>query len=61
MTRKSRREIERVIENLDPPGDDPEAIVIEETVVGTEYDREESDLNLDPDETRTETTELQIE
>ena len=61
MTRKSRRELKRAIENLDPTGDDPETIVIEETVVGTEYDREGSeDSDLESGETRIETTEIEI-
>jgi len=60
MTRPTRRELATAIDDLAPAGDAPETVVLEETVVGTEYDREGSeDSALAAGETRTETTEIE--
>lgn len=65
MTRKSRREIERKVESLsdDAGTDGVDRIIIETTVVGTEWepaDGEGPDPNLGPGETRTRTREFKL-
>lgn len=64
MTRPSKRELERKLEELgDGTGSDgPDTIVLEETIVGSAWSAEdgESASSLDAGQTRTETTELTI-
>ena len=44
MTRKTRREIENDLKDVAPDDDTPERITIRETVVGTEWDGGDDDL-----------------
>jgi hypothetical protein len=65
MTRKSRREIERKVESLSDDGGTGgvDRIIIETTVVGTEWEPPEGDdhdVDLGPGETRTRTRELEL-
>jgi len=55
MTRPSERELRNTVESFDKTDDDtPERIIIETTIVGTEWDGGDSELAaLDPGETRT--------
>ena len=55
MTRPSERELRNTVESLDKTDDDtPERIIIETTIVGTEWGGGDSELAaLDPGETRT--------
>lgn len=58
MTRKSRREIERELADIEGTGssDGPDRIILTETVVGTEH--EASDL--EPGETETREREIEL-
>jgi len=58
MTRKTRREIENDLEDVAPDDDTPERITIRETVVGTEWNGGNDDLDFGETEVEEKVIEL---
>lgn len=64
MTRPSKREVERQLEELAPSsGSGPSKVELKDTVIGTGWDCSDASnayTDLDPDETKTETAEVEL-
>lgn len=64
MTRPSKREVERQLDELVPDSrSGPSKIELKDTVIGTGWDLSDTSngyTDLDPDETKTETVEVEL-